>query len=85
MRRGKVFRQKLSWKILVEIQSEILRRLRVLKIVGFGNPFLRNQFARFIRFEVGLGVEIQFGEDVWCGDSPHKDDFRGLFLIAFDD
>lgn len=32
-------------------------------------------FGRFIRFKVGSKEEVRFLEDIWCGNSPLKDNY----------
>jgi hypothetical protein len=39
-------------------------------------------FKSHIRFEPGQSSKICFWDDVWCGDSPLKVTFPGLFNIA---
>jgi hypothetical protein len=39
-------------------------------------------FNSHIRFDSGEGSRIHFWDDVWCGDSPLKVTFPGLFNIA---
>lgn len=40
-------------------------------------------FIKGIRYVVGNGRRVQFAEDKWCGDNPHKVDFLELFRIAY--
>jgi hypothetical protein len=41
-----------------------------------------SKFKHHFRFEPGVGLKISFWEDAWCGESPLKDTFPGLFSIA---
>jgi hypothetical protein len=41
-----------------------------------------SKFKRHFRFDPGVGLKISFWEDAWCGESPLKDTFPGLFNIA---
>ena len=39
-------------------------------------------FSRYIQFEAGLGNQVQFWHDCWCGDQILREDFPILFEIA---
>ena len=39
-------------------------------------------FQSHFRFDPGEGSKVRFWDDVWCGDSPLKVAFPGLFNIA---
>ena len=39
-------------------------------------------FKQYVRFEVGNGSRVLFGQDVWCGELPLKIVFPALFTIA---
>jgi hypothetical protein len=41
-----------------------------------------SKFKRHFRFDPGVGSKISFWEDAWCGESPLKGTFPGLFNIA---
>jgi hypothetical protein len=41
-----------------------------------------SKFKCHFRFDPGVGSKISFWEDAWCGESPLKDTFPGLFSIA---
>jgi hypothetical protein len=41
-----------------------------------------SKFKRHFIFDPGIGSKISFWEDVWCGESPLKDTFPGLFSIV---
>jgi hypothetical protein len=41
-----------------------------------------SKFKNHFRFEPGVGSKVSFWEDVWCGESPLKDTFPGLYNIA---
>lgn len=43
---------------------------------------VKNEFWKFIRFNLGSGQEIKFWEDVWVGESPLKEEFSGLFSLV---
>lgn len=40
------------------------------------------KFWRFIKFRLGLGEEIGFWEDSYCGDNPLKEDFTSIYNLA---
>lgn len=42
----------------------------------------KERFDIFIKFKVGSGEEIWFWDDIWCGNSPLKDEFGSIFLLA---
>jgi hypothetical protein len=41
-----------------------------------------DNFFNFLRFEVGVGSNVRFWHDKWCGDSPLKLFYPALFSIA---
>jgi hypothetical protein len=41
-----------------------------------------HRFSRHTKFIPGDGFRISFWEEVWCGNSPFKEAFPGLFNIA---
>jgi hypothetical protein len=41
-----------------------------------------DKFSRMLKFEVGDGARIRFGDDVWCIDDPLKVAYPELFRIA---
>jgi hypothetical protein len=41
-----------------------------------------SELCRHTRFVLGNGTKIRFWDDVWCGDSPLRVAFPGLYDIA---
>jgi hypothetical protein len=40
-------------------------------------------FSRFVRYEVGDGLKIHYGYDIWCGDQTLMEAFLVLYGIAY--
>lgn len=43
---------------------------------------MRESFWKFIRFNLGLGREIPFWEDMWIGEVPLKTTFKNIYSLA---
>lgn len=42
---------------------------------------MKLDFDKSIRYYVNNGKQISFWNDIWCGDTPLRDQFPSLFLV----